>query len=257
MAKKIYGKKLNAVQLKQISYLFDLIVYELKEALQAYNNKNKTEENEVETEKPITKEFLLLHEKQLHTLLVNYIENYQKQNNLKNKTSKTFGTNTFIIKRIRGDQHNILEEKVKRKQQELEVNSKMKTMNCYKNLDLNYRQALFNEEQRCGDEMKRIEIKRIKAEEEKNKLLGENIKYFSDKIGILSYMLMREQKKNNIDKQRKEMFLEVLNKKNKYQKRRIFDEFIERIDEEDRNEEYKDNNQEQIQNLVNKYYPKK
>jgi hypothetical protein len=257
MAKKIYGKKLNAVQLKQISYLFNLIVYELKEALQAYNNKNKTEENEVETEKPITKEFLLLHEKQLHTLLVNYIESNQKQNNLKNKTSKTFDTNTFVIKHIREDQYNILEEKVKRKQQELEVNSKIKTMNCYKSLDFNYRQALFNEEQRCGDEMKRIEIKRIKAEEEKNKLLGENIKYFSDKIGILSYMLMREQKKNNIDKQRKEMFLEVLKKKNKYQKRRIFDEFIERINEEDRNEEYKDNNQEQIQNLVNKYYPKK
>ena len=257
MAKKIYGKKLNAVQLKQISYLFDLIVYELKEAIQANDNENKTEENDVETEKPITKEFLLLHEKQLHNLLVNYIESNQRQNNLKSKTSKTYGTNTFVIKRIREDQHNILKDKVKRKQQELEVNSKIKTMNCYTNFNLNYRQALYNEEQRCGDEMKRIEIKRIKAEEEKNKLLGENIKYFSDKIGILSYMLMKEQKKNSIDKQRKEMFLEVLKKKNKYEKRKIFDEFIERIDEEDRNEEYKDNNQPQIQNLVNKYYPKK
>ena len=251
MTRKIYGNKLTPNQLKQSEEMFLYIIYNIKEALNSNNNEN-------ENEKYITKEFLLKHEKQLHALIVSNIDALKKKSNIKSQNMKTIARNIPTIKYIRELQLAQTADRIKRKQQGLLEDSGKIMQRDFEYFGTFYNQALQLEEMRCNDEMQSIEIKRQRLDEEKNKLFAENIKYFSDKIGILSYLLAREKKKNTIDKKRKESYLHSLKYLTKHEKRKLFEREIERIDEEDQREEDNvDNKQEQIQNLVNTYYSKK
>ena len=252
MTKKIYGNKLTPYQLQQSEEMFIYIIYNIKEALNSNNN------NENDNEKYITKEFLLKHEKQLHALIVSHIDSLKKKSNIKSQNMKTIARNIPTIKYIRELQIAQTAERIKRKQQGLLEESGKIMQRDFEYFGAFYNQAYQLEEMRCNDEMRNIEIKRQRVEEEKNKLFAENIKYFSDKIGILSYLLAREKKKNTTDKKRKESYLHSLKYLTKHEKRKLFEREIERIDEEDQREEDNvDNKQEQIQNLVNTYYSKK
>ena len=80
--------------------------------------------------------------------------------------------------------------------------------------------------------------------------------YYKDKITILKEILKREKYEKEIEHRSKIQFLSKFEREKKFAFKKQIDKIFERLDEEDRKNEFLNSNSDQLENVLNAYYRK-
>ncbi len=119
-----------------------------------------------------------------------------------------------------------------------------------------YAKALDYEKNRYLEE-RSIQMELRKAEnEEKRNILVQIENYYKDKINILKDILRKEKYEKEIEHRAKIQFLSRLERESKHNFKKQIDELFDRLDEEDRKNEFRNSNNNQLENILMNYYKK-
>ncbi len=80
--------------------------------------------------------------------------------------------------------------------------------------------------------------------------------YYKDKITILKEILQREKYEKELEHRAKIQFLSRLERDKKQSFKKQIDEIFERLDEEDKRNDFLNSNSEQLENILSTYYKK-
>ena len=119
-----------------------------------------------------------------------------------------------------------------------------------------YAKALEFEKNRYLEERSnQMELRKAENEEKRNILIQiEN--YYKDKINILKDILRKEKYEKEIEHRAKIQFLSKLEKESKHNFKKQIDEIFTRMDEEDRKNEFRESNNDQLEGILMNYYNK-
>jgi hypothetical protein len=119
-----------------------------------------------------------------------------------------------------------------------------------------YSKALDLEKQRYIEERtNQMELR--KAENlEKNNIMNQIENYYRDKISILKDILKKEKYEREVEYRAKVQFLSRMEKEKKQNFKKQIDQIFERLDEEDRKNDFRNTDSDQLENILLNYYKK-
>jgi len=118
-----------------------------------------------------------------------------------------------------------------------------------------YSKALELEKQKLYEERENMNEIRKKENEEKRNMMNQIENYYRDKISILKDMLKKEKYEKEIEHRARIQFLSKIEKEKKLGFRKQIDELFDRIEEEERKTELR-NNSEEFEKILKNYYKK-
>jgi hypothetical protein len=146
-----------------------------------------------------------------------------------------------------------MESEVERRKKSRDVRNKHNQIKLCNDI---YSKALELEKQRYLEERaNQMELRRAENEEKRN-IFVQVENYYKDKINILKDILRKEKYEKEIEYRAKIQFLSKLERESKHNFKKQIDEVFERLDEEDRKNQFRDADSEQIENILLTYYKK-
>jgi hypothetical protein len=119
-----------------------------------------------------------------------------------------------------------------------------------------YSKALELEKQKYLEERaNQMELRRAENDEKRN-ILNQIENYYKDKITILKDILRKEKYEKEIEYRAKVQFMSKLERESKHSFKKQIDEIFVRLDEEDRNNDFRNADSEQIEQILLNYYKK-
>ena len=91
---------------------------------------------------------------------------------------------------------------------------------------------------------------------EKRNVLIQIENYYKDKISILRDILRKEKYEKEVEHRAKIQFLSQIEREKKRNFKKQIDEIFDRLDEEDRKFQFRNENSEDIEKIVSSYYQK-
>jgi hypothetical protein len=119
-----------------------------------------------------------------------------------------------------------------------------------------YAKALELEKNRYLEERSNQMELRKAENEEKRSLLIQIENYYKDKITILKDILRKEKYEKEIEHRAKIQFLSKLEKESKHNFKKQIDDIFHRLDEEDRKNDFRNSNNDQLEDILMNYYKK-
>jgi hypothetical protein len=119
-----------------------------------------------------------------------------------------------------------------------------------------YAKALEYEKNRYLEERSnQMELRKAENEEKRN-ILVQIENYYKDKINILKDILRKEKYEKEVEHRAKIQFLSSLEKESKHNFKKQIDDIFVRLDEEDRKNEFRNTNNDQLEKILSNYYSK-
>lgn len=186
--------------------------------------------------------------------IINYYQNEEKRRNFfKQKAVSTMSKNMKLIQKINEIENKNIENEIERRRKSREVRNKHNQIKICNEI---YSKALELEKQKYLEERAIQAEMRRNENNEKRMIMTQIENYYKDKISILKEILRREKYEKELEHRAKIQYISKFEREKKQNYKKQIDEIFNRLDEEDRKQDFLNSNSDQMEKILMTYYKK-